>query len=121
MEKKTAQGQVSHMQGYTTENKRIVLHREDRKETTQGQLSQSQGYTTEDNRKIQNKEDRKQTVQGQVSHRQGSSTEDNRNISRREDKKKLHKDEYLTGKLPQLKTTEIYPTEKIEKKEHKVN
>ena len=35
--------------------------------------------------------------------------------------KKKHKDEYLTGKVPQPNTTEICPAEKTEKKQHKVN
>ena len=90
MEKKTAQRQVSHTPGSTTENNRIVSHREDRKETTQGQVSQSQSSTTEENKKIANKEDRKQTAQGQVC---------------------------LRGKVPQRNTTEWYRTEKIENKQ----
>ena len=78
-----------HTLGSTTENNRIVSHREDRKETTEGQVSQSQGSTTEDNRKIANKEDRKQTAQGQVC---------------------------LRDKVQQCNTTEWYRTEKIKNK-----
>ena len=33
--------------------------------------------------------------------------------------KKQHKAKYLTGKVPQPKTTEIYAVENIEKKQHK--
>ena len=33
--------------------------------------------------------------------------------------KKQHKAKYLIGKVPQPKTTEIYPVENIEKKQHK--
>ena len=38
--KKTAQGQVSHRQGSTTEDNRKIANREYRKETAQAQVSQ---------------------------------------------------------------------------------
>ena len=42
-------------------------------------------------------------------------------LGREKIENKQHKAKYLTGKVPQPKTTEIYPAEKIEKKQHKVN
>ena len=55
-----------------------------------------------------------------VSHRQGSSTQYHTKVSHREDQKtEEHKAKYLTGKVPQPKTTQWYRTEKIEKKQHK--
>ena len=40
-------------------------------------------------------------------------------LGREKIEKKQHKAKYLTGKVPQPKTTEIYPAENIEKKQHK--
>ena len=42
-------------------------------------------------------------------------------LGREKIENKQHKAKYLTGNVPQPKTTEIYPAEKIEKKQHKVN
>ena len=76
IEKKTAQGRVSHRESSTTEDKRKIANREDRKETAQGQVSQGQGSSTENNRKVSHREDGKETSQGQVSPKQGSPTGD---------------------------------------------
>ena len=85
IEKKTAQGRVSHREGSTTEDNRKIANREDQKETVQGKVSHRQGSTTEDNRMVSQREDQKETAQAQVSENQGSTTGD-RKILHREEK-----------------------------------
>ena len=89
IETKTAQGRVSHRESSTTEDKRKIANREDRKETAQGQVSHRETSTTEDNRKVSQRQDRNETAQGQVSQGQGSSTENNWKVSHREDGKEI--------------------------------
>ena len=81
------------------------MHREDGKETAQGQVSHRQGSTDEDKRKIVNREDQKQKAQGRVSQGQGSTTGHRKIDMDREKTKgkienKKHKDEYLRAKIP---------------------
>ena len=51
IENNSAKGRVSQGEGSTTDDKRKITKREDRKETAQGQLSDRQGSTAKD-RKI---------------------------------------------------------------------
>ena len=82
-----AQRQVYHRQGTPTEKNRMVSDTEDRKDTAQGRVSQGQCSSTENNRMLSDREDGEETAEGQLSQGQGSTTEDNREIANRKDGK----------------------------------
>ena len=144
MEKNSTTTSLSNARFYNRKQQNCIAQRRS-KETTQGQLSQSkvpQLKTTErlPTKKIENKQHKAKYVSGARFHngtqqngmgqrRSKTNSTTNTCISQsrfynwkhqkdceqRRSKRNSNKAEYLTGKVPQPKTRQIYPPEKMEK------